>query len=310
MGIPSRGRVEGALVGLVVGDALGVPVEFKDRAVLARDPVTGMRGYGTHGQPPGTFSDDGSLALASAESLLEGYDPVAMMGRFLAWHDQGTWGAHGEVFDIGMTTKAALRRFARGEPPERWGSDSERENGNGSLMRILPVALAAAGEGPEVVIERCSAASALTHAHPRSRLCCALYGLVAAGILAGGTVSASLAKASATLAPAVPEAERRILADLLSGAVLHRTMDEIRSTGYVVHTLEAALWCMSRCLGFERCVLEAVNLGDDTDTVGAVTGGLAGLFYGLDAIPRAWIDALARRDEVLALARRFADRYA
>ena len=134
-----REQIVGCVLGLVVGDAVGVPVEFKSRAQLDAAPVTDMTGFGTYNQPPGTWSDDSSLALSTAESLLAGYDPADMMRRFHAWLTTAAMTPHGEVFDVGIATRAAIARYAQGEPPEAWGGRGERDNGNGSLMRISPI---------------------------------------------------------------------------------------------------------------------------------------------------------------------------
>jgi len=139
--MPRRERSFGGLWGAVVGDALGVPIEFKSWAAIAQVPVTEMRGYGTHQQPPGTWSDDSSLLLCTAESLLNGFDLQDLGRRFVRWLDERYWTPWGQVFDVGITTREAIRRIAQGGAPEQAGSSSEQSNGNGSLMRILPVAL-------------------------------------------------------------------------------------------------------------------------------------------------------------------------
>lgn len=302
-----RDRMVGGVLGLVVGDALGVPVEFKPRALLRNNSVTGMTGFGTHHQPPGTWSDDSSLALATLESLLDGYDPHDMMRRFSRWLREGYMTAHGEVFDVGGTTNTALAHFADRLPRDEWGEADERSNGNGSLMRILPLSLYVHRMDPAEVITRSMEVSALTHAHIRSRLCCAYYSLVVKAILEGRDLAAALAFAAGNLKPHVPEAEAKPLRDILSGAIITRGESRISGAGYVVATLEASLWCCARYPDFSSAVLVAVNLGEDTDTTGAVTGGLAGVMYGEQAIPPEWVKALARSDDVQRLAAAFAD---
>lgn len=303
-----RDRLIGGLVGLVLGDALGVPVEFSDRGSLAIDPVRGMRGFGTHQQPAGTWSDDGALALAHAEAFADhGWEPHRHLEAFVAWQDQGRWSARGDVFDIGFATRKALRRFKRGRPLAEVGSAGERDNGNGSLMRILPASLWWAAAPPAEAAIRVGEASALTHAHPRSRLCCGLHALVAAELMAGRRMQEALPAAGRLLAPLVPEEERAAFAPLLEAWCLALPREAVPSDGYVVHTLVAACWCLHRHEGFAEALLEAVNLGGDTDTTAAVVGGLAGLRCGFSGLPREWTAVLPRGARVLALAERFAD---
>jgi len=303
-----RDRLMGGLVGLVLGDALGVPVEFGSRRERDRDPVRGLRGWGTHAQPRGTWSDDGALALAQADAFIRhGWQPHRHLEAFAAWRDHGAYTAHGQVFDIGGTTATALDRFRRGTPPEQTGGRSERDNGNGALMRILPASCWWAGAPLPVVVQRLGEASALTHAHPRSRWACAWHAVIAAGLLARRPVAEGLAAAALDLAPRLPPAERSALAPLIDSRCLYLPRAAVPSDGYVVSTLVAACWCLHRHDAFEAVVLEAVNLGGDTDTTAAVAGGLAGLRCGLTGLPRPWIDALPRAAAVLDLAERFAE---
>lgn len=303
----TRDRLVGGLVGLVVGDALGVPVEFGGRGERDRDPVRGMRGWGTHSQPVGAWSDDGALAMAHAAAFIaHGWEPRRHLEAFLAWHDHAAYTAHGKVFDVGGATRRALMRFLRGDPLAQVGGRSPFDNGNGSLMRILPASCWWAGTPLDELVEGLGAASALTHAHVRSRLCCAWHGQVASGLLERRSVAESLAGAAA-LAERVPEAERQVFAPLVDRSFLDLPRESIRSDGYVVSTLTAACWCLHRHQEWSEAVLAAVNLGEDTDTTAAVTGGLAGLRCGITGIPRAWIACLPRSCEVIDLAERFAD---
>lgn len=303
-----RDRIVGGLVGLVVGDALGVPVEFGDRAERDRDPVHGMRAFGTHGQPLGAWSDDGALALAHAAAFAaHGWDARRHLEAFAEWHERGAFTAHGRVFDVGRTTRQALRRFLAGQPPGRTGGMALRDNGNGSLMRILPASCWWAQAPIHAVVEGLGAASALTHGHIRSRLCCAWHALIAGGLLGRVPLHEGMALAARLLAPRIPHEERAVFAPLIDSSALRWPRERIRSDGYVVSTLTAACWCLHRHDGYAAAVLEAVNLGGDTDTTAAVAGGLAGLRSGLTGIPRAWIDCLPQAGRVLALAERFAD---
>ncbi len=310
-----KDAVKNAMLGLVVGDALGVPVEFCSREELERNPVNGMRANGTHGQPAGTWSDDSSMALCLMESLTKGVDYADMMARFLRWADKGYMTAHGEVFDMGIATRQALIRFAHGTSALECGGTGEYDNGNGSLMRILPVALYLHRTmGPDFphmpeayrIIHN---ASALTHAHPISLTACGLYCAAVNELLCGQTSVWGGIKAAKEFYRDQPEfafhrnAFQRIEPDVLPS--LPRS--EIKSSGYVVHTLEAALWHLERHDSFRGCLLEAVNLGEDTDTVGAVAGGLAGLKYG--DIPEDWLSVIARREEIADLCGAFSQTF-
>lgn len=306
--ISRQERIVGGLWGAVVGDALGVPVEFKDRPTVQADPVTDLRGQGTHRQPPGTWSDDSSLLLCTADSLLHcEFDPDDMGRRFVEWMYHGLWTAWGEPFDVGMATSDALIRIANGTPAEQAGSRDEYSNGNGSLMRILPVALRFATESTETLVERLARASAITHGHERSRLGCALYGLVVRQLLLDQTPLAAVEAARADFTSRYEHSAafphfRRVLQDDLA----HLPEGLVLSTGYVLHTLHASLWCLLTTSGYQECVLKAVNLGGDTDTTGSVAGGLAGVCYGLPAVPQRWRQALARTGDLEQLFARFA----
>jgi len=307
--IPKRQRILGALWGSLTGDALGVPVEFRPRPSLTANPVTDMRGFGTHHQPPGTWSDDSSLLLCTADSLLTGaFDPTDLAAKFVCWKNENLWTPHGSVFDIGIATSTAISRLAAGINPLSAGGSSENSNGNGSLMRILPLALFCAAEPTEAMTASLAMASCLTHAHPRSQLACAFFGLFVRPLLDGATPADALAEArqlfpatAAALAPGeLPHFTR-----LLDPSFASLPEPEIHGSGYVIHTLEASLWCLLNTTSFAAATLRAVNLGDDTDTTGCVTGGIAGLHYGIDAIPTAWINSLARHDDVASLFDRF-----
>jgi ADP-ribosylglycohydrolase len=310
-----------ALLGLAVGDALGVPVEFISRHARHRDPVTDLRGYGTHHQPPGTWSDDSSLTFCLAETLATvGYNPADAARRFVKWQDEGYWTAHGRVFDIGVSTAEALQRVRRGVEPLQAGGRDEYSNGNGSLMRILPLVFTVKDW---LIADRFRAVremSSVTHAHIRSAMACFIYVEMARQLLSGLAV----AKAFMEMRQVVNDffqAEgvgselelrqfHRILENPYGDYVIKPLVEypeaAIQSSGYVVHTLEAALWCLLNYDTYAATVLAAVNLGDDTDTTGAVAGGLAGMAYGEAGIPAEWLAGLARRADIEDLADRLA----
>ena len=316
-------QVRAALLGLAVGDALGVPVEFQSREARALDPVTGMRAYGTHGQPAGTWSDDSSLTFCLAETLAlphgrSAAPDLADFGRrSVNWLNHAYWTATGETFDVGNATRTAINRLERGIAPALAGPSAESDNGNGALMRILPLVFHNTWRAPDLDLDAAwaltEAVANVTHGHPRSTLGCFLYLLVARGLLAGKAPAAAYEQMRQQVLPwleqggaALAEEQKPYQRWVLSGELAHQPAKAISATGYVVHTLEAALWCLLTHDTYAATVLAAVNLGDDTDTTGAVAGGLAGLAYGEAGIPAEWRAGLARRDDIEALAARLA----
>jgi ADP-ribosyl-[dinitrogen reductase] hydrolase len=185
-------QVAGVPIGLAVGDALGVPVEFSSRESLRENPVKGLRGYGTYKQPPGTWSDDSSLAFCTAESLCHGFDTKDLGQRFVRWQREGYWAAHGHAFDIGTTTRTALQALSEGVEAEEAGPKNDWDNGNGSLMRILPVALRYGNEPLESLQDKAHRASKVTHGHHRSQMACGIYVYFAARLLSGEGIEDAL----------------------------------------------------------------------------------------------------------------------
>jgi ADP-ribosyl-[dinitrogen reductase] hydrolase len=322
-------QVLGGLFGVCVGDALGLPVQFASRKERKIKPVAGMSGYGAFDEPPGTWSDDSSLTFCLAESLCRGYDLNDIAERFVKWRFQGYWTPFGDAFDIGATTDSAVKRLKAGSSPLRSGDTAEECNGNGSLMRILPVAFAARNLEPQARFRMVDEVSAITHAHPRSLIACGIYVQTALCILGGKAPGDAVremknpvkryygAKPGARngeadpgsgpspardFRPELPHFTRILEKDAEAFAALPE--DDIRSGGYVVHTLEAALWCLLNACSYTETVLKAVNLGGDTDTTAAVAGGLAGLCYGFGSIPKLWVEAIAKKQEIEDLARR------
>lgn len=292
-----------AILGVACADAVGVPVEFVARAELAQDPVEGMRAYGTHGQPAGTWSDDTSLNLATVDSLLQckGVEYGDMMERFSQWALYGDYSPFGECFDIGISTSHAIMDYGRGKEPILCGGEQESDNGNGSLMRIMPICVYSVVKGLESqqAIEYVHYASALTHRHARSQIGCGIYFFCVKNIINSSAglrerLQAGISEAMDFYRDSEELAHYSRIADV--GAWGETDVDEVFSTGYVVHTLEAAIWCLVNTKTYEDAILRAVNLGDDTDTVAAVVGGLAGLYYCAEAIPAEWIATLQRRD--------------
>ncbi len=309
--IATSERIVGGLWGALVGDALGVPVEFSNRASVQSNPVTGMREYGTHNQPKGTWSDDGALTLCTVDSLVHHeFSTEDMAKRFLAWYQRGLWAARGVVFDVGIATERALRYVADGLLAEMAGGDSESSNGNGSLMRIAPVALRCFTLPTALLLDRIHRASAITHRHPRSQIACGFYALMIRELLHGLAPQDAYRHGLSEFrkfygAKGYWAVELEPFQLLLNGDLNSRAEVEIDSGGYVVDTLIASVWCLLNTENYQQCVLKAVNLGGDTDTTGCVAGGLAGVAYGLQNIPREWTQTLPRQDELNRLFAQF-----
>lgn len=305
-------RVAGGLWGLLVGDALGVPYEFhppddipSPELIEMVPPSTFPRAH-AHVRP-GTWSDDGAQALCLLSSLLEqGEMDVEDFGqRLLGWYERGELAVDGEVFDVGIQTAAALRAMQQGVPASMSGSQDERHNGNGSLMRVLPLALWHHGS-VERLVKDAHAQSLPTHGHPRSQVCCAYYCLWARGLLHG-----------------VEDASRVALEQLRGcyppDGVHAQELDVVfapgaswiaRGTGYVVDCLRSALQVMEQpAMTFERVVKDAIALGHDTDTTACVAGGVAGIQFGVGSIPERWLRQLRGKEMVEPLLRKLLKRW-
>lgn len=304
-------NIKSALLGLTVGDAIGVPAEFKSRNFFKQYPVTGLSGYGTHHMPPGTFSDDGSLALCLAEALTHDFSLQRIANNFVAWRYNDFWAARGVVFDIGISTADAIERLKRGTPPELAGGFSESENGNGSLMRILPLLFYTHNKSIEDRYTITRFVSSITHGHTRSVIACFYYLEYARLLLQDEDKFTAYQSVKQTVTDhlrfiSIDSYEINLFGRLLEDDVFKLREADIKSSGYVLHTLEASMWCLLTTGSYEDAVLKAVNLGEDTDTTGAVTGGLAGLLYGINDIPADWLEALARKTDIENLAERMA----
>ena len=294
------------LIGTAVGDALGVPVEFQPRSYLKANPVIDMREYGTHEQPKGTWSDDTSLMLCLAESMREGLDTNNLSQKFIAWKNDNLWTPHGWVFDIGIGTRIAIERLENGMTPELAGGFDEMDNGNGSLMRILPLVLHIKDLNIDERYEWTKKISSITHAHVRSVMACFYYLEFAKKIIEGKDKFQAYNELQSELTQyfeqrKINPIEINKFHRLLIEDISKVEEDNIKSSGYVIDTLEAAIWCVLTTNNYKDAVLKAVNLGHDTDTTGAVTGGLAALIYGMDNIPKEWINTLARKDDIINL---------
>lgn len=304
-------RLQGGIFGVATGDALGVPYEFLSRKHMEQFPATDMIGYGTHKQPLGTWSDDSSLTFCLMEGLLSGYNTKVIAQKFVAWCDRAYWTPHGSVFDIGITTRQAIYRLEQGHTPEICGGMGEYDNGNGSLMRILPLIYFLKDE--EDIEERyqiIKEVSSMTHGHFRSVLACFIYIEFGMLLLSGTEKFQAYTKVKETVNAFVKtqnfnKKEVGFYYQVLQEDISKRDPERISGSGYVLNSLEASLWCFLTTDSYEACVLKAVNLGEDTDTTAAIAGGLAGIYYGFDAIPKTWKFQLARYREIHNLIDRF-----
>lgn len=328
-------RLYQGLFGFCVGDALGVPVEFSDRNKRKEDPVREMRAYGTHHQPAGTWSDDTSLMLCLIDAVNHGYSIQKAADNFVDFYKNGAFTPYGEVFDIGISTREAIEKMCGGEPPVKCGGTSPRDNGNASLMRVLPLAFYGLRlEGPQL-IPLVKEVSSLTHRHRRSMLACIFYVEFAIRLMAGDSKTEAMEGTIGFVEQYCAESyavEWEHFERILSKEILELSENEIRSTGYVVDTLEAALWAFWSGKSYRETVLKAVNLGGDTDTVAAVAGGLAGIYHCVlgeqavkeapeeiregtqegdgsaergEGIPEEWLQCIAKKEELYRMFRQF-----
>ncbi len=303
--------VHGALFGVAIGDALGVPAEFTDRSVFRKEPITDFVGFKSHRQPPGTFSDDSSLTFCLAESLCRGYDLNDAGQRFVMWYDENYWTAGNEVFDIGMTTSRAIDRLRRGAKPSLAGDFDEGCNGNGSLMRIMPLLFYIRDFDLEKRYAIIKDVSSMTHGHIRSVIACFYYLEFALELLKGRDKHTAYANTAKTVydfivSKQIAQDEVNRFASLLQEDITKRTIDSISSSGYVMNTLQASMYCFLNTDNYKDATLMAVNLGNDADTTAAVTGGLAGLYYGFDSIPEKWRTEVKRSNDIKDLCDRLA----
>ena len=304
------------IMGVLVGDALGVPVQFLEREEIRKNPVTKMIGYGSFLMPPGAWSDDGSMTLATLDSICQkkGIDYDDIMERFIAWNFDNQYTPTGKAYDQGMTCLEAIYDYYHKRDYKTCGKTGEYANGNGGLMRIMPVCLYAYVQHKngkisiDEALDYVHQSTALTHNHIRAKMASGIYFFMVKMIL---DADASLKEC---LQMAMDEADayyRKDISNLTEWMHYNRLFDlnefaneqekTIKSSGYVVDSLEAAVWSLITTESLEETLLKAVNLGDDTDTVAAIAGGLAGLFYGYEQVPEQWKMELIREDELVEM---------
>ena len=291
-------KIKSALLGVAVGDALGLPVQFKSRRFMDANPVKDMSGWGTFNLPPGFWSDDTSMTLAIVSSILNRncIDCEDIMKEFENWLFQGWYTPRGKAYDVGNTTFESIKTHSLTRII--MGKSDLDSNGNGSLMRMIPIVLYCYYKNISEHQSNKFAwnVSALTHAHPISCIACELYMLTGLKLLDGFTVKQSMIYAYDRLEEQYGSEHKWFSKFYRIPQLDELTRDEIESSGYVVDSLEAALWCLLNSSSFSETLLKAVNLGGDTDTIAAIAGGLAGMIY---PVPQNWVNKLARKDYLL-----------
>lgn len=289
-------RFSGCLLGLAAGDAVGTTVEFRERGTFPS--VIDMFGKGPFNLRAGEWTDDTSMALCLATSLLEkdGFDPADQMERYLRWYREGYLSSNGTCFDIGQTVHAALNRYQQtGEPFS--GSTDPHSAGNGSIMRLAPIPMFYFPDH-EAVLKYSVESSRTTHGARECLDACKLLGDILYRAFSG------LEKREVLLGSKANMFDSSSIQEIALGEYLTRPESEIQGTGYVVKSLEAALWSFWVTDNFAQAILKATNLGDDADTTAAICGQVAGAYYGEDNIPKNWLDKLVKREDISALAER------
>ncbi|KPN96102.1 ADP-ribosylglycohydrolase family protein [Lysinibacillus sp. ZYM-1] len=292
-------RLFATLYGGIVGDLMGVPVEFKKRGTFH---VEGVIGYGTYNQPPGTWSDDTSLTLCLVKNMIEKGDTRSLMDKFVRYMEQGYLTPFGEMFDIGITTAEAVSSYKKGIVPEYCGKTGEFDNGNGTLMRIAPLVF--------VLINECDfnkrnalvlQYTKITHGHPRSLVGSIIYIELLLSLYRNNSLEFALSEVYNLLQNYLQHelcTELNAYTRIFDENFLNIPENDIKSSGYIVHSLEAAIWCVGNSSTFKEAILKAVNLGEDTDTVAAMTGALAGMCNQMDEIPGEWLNSIVKKQEI------------
>lgn len=303
-------KVENGIIGFVVGDTMGVPVEFNSRGKLLLNPVTEMLEYGTHNMPKGCWSDDTSMTLATMDSIIKckEINTNDMADKFIKWYRNGEYTATGIMFDIGTTTQQALVKYQRGiDIASKCGGEREYDNGNGSLMRMLPIAYYCYLKGLEdtEILKIVKEVSSITHRHPISILGCYIYVRLAMELLKGKELLQAYQEIKKLDYSYFTEDTIYKYERILNNDIGLYNINEISSNGYIVSTLEAVIWTLINSKSFNETIIKAINLGEDTDTVGACVGGLAGIYYGIENINQKWKDNILRYDYIINMCNEF-----
>ena len=299
----------GAIIGHAVGDAMGFPTEFSKREELLKNPVLEMIDSPDVGQPAGSWSDDTAMEIATIDSFIHKkcFDYKDIMDRWVQWISESEYTPTGVIFDIGRTCLKAIKKYCNGTEPLRCGSTSINENGNGSLMRILPVALYAYTRNlDDISIQRLTdEMSSLTHANEVSRLGCYIYVRFIICLLKGYTKEEVYKYIQSLDYSSYSLDSINLYTRILNATIKDQAIDSIKSTGYIVDTLECALWIFMNAMDYKESIIASTNIGGDTDTIGAIVGSMAGIYYGIDSIPSKWLDKLQRKEYLVELTSKF-----
>ncbi len=295
-------NIKSAIYGFVIGDAMGVPVEFEDREKLMKSPVTNMLGYGSYDVPKGVWSDDTSMTLATIDSIIVNknelnYNDIA--NKFCEWINNAKYTATNEVFDIGTTTKYSLMRYWNNNiDATKCGGTGISENGNGSLMRMLPIALYCFYNKMEDndIINIVRNTSSITHAHEISIIGCYMYVKYIIFILSNNNKTESYKLLQKIDYSIFNKDNINLYERIIKDDISKYSLDTIKSTGFVVDTLESALWVILNTENFNEAIIGSVNLGGDTDTIAAITGSIAGILYGYDSMNKKWIKDIKNKE--------------
>lgn len=304
----TENRVKGAVFGAVIADALGVPVEFSNRSERDADKVKEMRAYGTYSQPFGTWSDDSSLLLCLVETIAEGYTLEGLAEKFVKYMFDAYMTPFDSVFDIGNATAKAIRNIKSGISPEKCGGTGVSDNGNGSLMRILPLAFYIKDMPVSEQLRIIEEVSSVTHGHPVSVLACIIYVHIAINLFDGMDKKQAYISAIDFVKNNTAHKYENYFSTfdrVLNGDIASLKENEVKSTGYVVDTLEASLWGFLNEKSYTDCVFRVINLGGDTDTIACVAGGLAGIYYGFNAINDNWVQMLQKKEMIDEMVERY-----
>lgn len=303
-------KIFDGLIGFIVGDAMGVPTEFCNREKLLENPITKMIGYGSHNVPAGSWSDDTSMTLCLIDSInnKKDIDYIDIMDNFIDWAELGKYTPEGKVFDIGRTCLRAIMNYQRGKEPIESGLKDLNSNGNGSLMRILPLVYYIYYKNitdEKEIINLVNNISSLTHAHEVSRLGCYIYTRYVLYLLNGYDKYESYNKIKKLDLKDYSKESIEVYKRILKEDISKNSLDDISSSGYVVDTLEAALWVLLNTDNYKDAIIVSINLGNDTDTIGAICGSMAGIIYGLYNIPEKWVNTLIKKEYIYELLNNF-----
>ena len=303
-------KVLDCVIGHAVGDAMGVPTEFKSREKLLSNPVTDMVGFGSHSVPKGTWSDDTSMSIGTIDAIINNNGEINLkdiMMNFYYWLKENKFTPHGEVFDAGSTCVKSVVNFSKSLDVTTCGLKDVYSNGNGSLMRIYPIALYAYYKGllEEEVIKLVNDASSLTHAHEISKLGCYIYTRYMMYLLSGSSKEEAYKKVRMIDYSSYDESAIKAYSRILDNNIANLKIDDIKSSGYIVDTLEASLWILLNSKDYKEAIIASTNIGNDTDTIGAITGSMAGIIFGIENIPSKWVDDLVKKDYLFDLAKDF-----